>query len=251
MATTRDISGNAPFPNDTQRAKDTKTALAKATAAAPSYTEGDHSPLSQDLSGALRTNASLTLDAQFTDDAAFTPGTSKGLVVMGQADDTGPDSVNEGDAGALRMSTRRELYTQLRDAAGNERGANVDSSNRLQVNPSTSILGPGAPTIDSYTSVAINLAAAADQSIVAAPGASKQIWVYGYQLTVNAAGTVAFQDEDNVAHTGIMPLSTGIAVHPSGNFSMPLFKVATNKALELDIVTSEVDGTVQYAIVSV
>ena len=111
--------------------------------------------------------------------------------------------------------------------------------------------GPGAPTIDSYTSVAVNLAAGLNQSIVSAPGASKQIWVYGYQLTVNAAGTVAFQDEDDVAKTGIMPLSTGISVSPGGNFAMPLFKVATNKALELDIVTSEVDGTVQYAIVSV
>ena len=90
-----------------------------------------------------------------------------------------------------------------------------------------------------------------NQSIVSAPGALKQIWVYGYQLTVNAAGTVAFQDEDDVAKTGIMPLSTGISVSPGGNFAMPLFKVATNKALELDIVTSEVDGTVQYAIVSV
>ena len=172
MAHVTDLSGNG-FPAERQQSKDTKTALAKATAAAPSYTEGDNQPLSQNLAGALR------------------------------------------------------------------------------VTPSSSIIGPGAPTIDSYTSVAINLAAAADQSIVAAPGASKQIWVYGYQLTVNAAGTVAFQDEDNTALTGIMPLSTGIAVHPSGNFSMPLFKVATNKALELDVVTSEVDGTVQYAIVSV
>ena len=48
-------------------------------------------------------------------------------------DDTTPDSVDEGDGGALRMSARRELYSQIRDAAGNERGANVNASNAVLV----------------------------------------------------------------------------------------------------------------------
>lgn len=117
--------------------------------------------------------------------------------------------------------------------------------------PYDSSAGSQTPNIDSYSSVPINLAAGSNQSIISAPGASKQIWVYGYQLTVNAAGTIAFQDEDDTALSGVMPLDKGIAVAPSGNFAQPLFKVATNKALEMDIVTSEVDGTLQYAVVSV
>jgi hypothetical protein len=67
------------------------------------------------------------------DDAAFTPATSKVLPIGAEADDTSPDSVDEGDIGALRMSLRRELYNQIRDAAGNERGVNVTASNELNV----------------------------------------------------------------------------------------------------------------------
>lgn len=107
------------------------------------------------------------------------------------------------------------------------------------------------PSIDSFNSFAVNFAAGADQKLVDAPGANKQIWVYGYQFTVNTAGSISFQDEDNTALSGVMPVDKGIAVTPSGDPRMPLFKVATNKQLELDVVTCEVDGTLQYAIVSV
>lgn len=113
--------------------------------------------------------------------------------------------------------------------------------------------GPASPAIDSYTQAAINLAAGANQSLVATPGADKQIWVYGIEFTVNLAGTVSFQDEDDLAITGVMNFGDvgGMVVAPSGNFAMPLWKVATNKALEVDVVTSELDGSLSYAIVSV
>ena len=81
----------------------------------------------------LLVDASLSLDAQFVDDAAFTPGTSSVLAFGATFDDTSPDSVNEGDIGILRMSANRTLYVQIRDAAGNERGLNIDASNRLAV----------------------------------------------------------------------------------------------------------------------
>lgn len=67
------------------------------------------------------------------DDAAFTPGTTSVTPAGGMFDDVTPDSVNEGDAGVLRMSANRNLYSTIRDAAGNERGANVNASNELQV----------------------------------------------------------------------------------------------------------------------
>ena len=50
-------------------------------------------------------------DAIFTDDAAYTPATSKLMVIGAQCDDTATDSVDEGDAGALRMTADRRLYT--------------------------------------------------------------------------------------------------------------------------------------------
>jgi hypothetical protein len=114
--------------------------------------------------------------------------------------------------------------------------------------------GPGQPgtAIDSYQQAPINLAAGANQVLVAS-APNKQIWVYGYQFTVNVAGTVSFQDEDDTAITGIMPFGTtgGASVPPSGNFSMPIWKLATDKDLEVDIVTSELDGWIAYAIVSI
>ena len=119
----------------------------------------------------------------------------------------------------------------------------------------TSAGGSGAagPSVDSYTSAAVNAGVGADSVLVAAPGASKQIWVYGIVLTADVAGSFSIQDEDDVAITGVMPIaaSGGFSVSPSGDFSMPWAKVATNKALEIDTVTCTADGIIQYAIVSV
>lgn len=116
------------------------------------------------------------------------------------------------------------------------------------------ISGPGNPTIDSYASVAINLTTGADQVLVAS-AASKQIWVYGYGFTVGDADgqTVSLQDQDDAALTGIMEFARygGISVPPSGNFSMPIFKLGTDKDLEIDITGGDVDGFICYAIVSV
>lgn len=117
-----------------------------------------------------------------------------------------------------------------------------------------SIKGVGSPVVDTYSHVAINLTTGADQVLVSS-AASKQIWVYGYGFTCGDADgqTVSLQDEDNTAITGIMEFSQygGIAVSPSGNFAMPLFKLATNKDLEVDITGGDVDGWLTYAIVSV
>ncbi|MEK0326262.1 MAG: hypothetical protein QQN63_11220, partial [Nitrosopumilus sp.] len=63
--------------------------------------------------------------------------------------------------------------------------------------------GPGEPTIDSVTQFAINLNAGANQVLVAS-ALNKQIWVYAVGYTLSVAGTVSFQDEDDVAITGIM-----------------------------------------------
>lgn len=70
------------------------------------------------------------------DDAAFTVATDDVVPVAGVFNDVAPDSVNEGDAGALRMSANRNLFATIRDAAGNERGVNVTAGNALTVDGS-------------------------------------------------------------------------------------------------------------------
>ncbi len=114
------------------------------------------------------------------------------------------------------------------------------------------IEGPGSPSIDSYAHAVVNLAAStADQELIAAPGADKQIWVYGlFMMADTADGTVTLQDEDNTPLSGTMAISDegGWVLPMSGNFSMPWLKVATNKALEADTGACTVDGIITYAV---
>lgn len=82
------------------------------------------------------------------DDAAFTPATTTFTPVGGTFDDVTPDSVNEGDGGAFRMSANRSLYVNIRDNAGNERGLNVDASGFIGVTD-----GGGSLTVDGTVAV--------------------------------------------------------------------------------------------------
>ena len=128
------------------------------------------------------------------------------------------------------------------------------TTHRLYVDAafSSAIVGAGDPTIDSYTHASINLNAAANQ-VLASSAANKQIWVYGFGFTLSVAGSVSFQDESDTAITGIMlfAANSGMAVPLSGNFAMPVWKLGTDKDLEVDIVDASVDGWIDYAIVSV
>lgn len=105
---------------------------AVANAAAPSWTEGNQVLLSTDLTGALRVTGSLSVGGT-TDRATFTAGTSTGTPTMAVFNDVAPATAAEGKIGLVRMSTNRNQYVTLRDAAGNERGANVDANNNLGV----------------------------------------------------------------------------------------------------------------------
>lgn len=117
---------------------------------------------------------------------------------------------------------------------------------------SGAINGPGNPTIDSYSTIAINLTVGADQ-VLASSAADKQIWVYAVSFTCSIAGTVSFQDEADTAITGVMDFAgnSGLAIGASGNFAMPIWKLATDKDLEVDVLTADIDGFLTYAIVSV
>jgi len=118
----------------------------------------------------------------------------------------------------------------------------------------SAIQGPGNPTVDSYTSVKIDLAASsADQVLVAAPAAGKQIWVYGlFMMADTAAGTVVLQDSDDTALSGTMAVSDegGWVLPMSGNFAMPWIKVATAKALEADTGAATLDGILCYGVIT-
>lgn len=69
-------------------------------------------------SNAFDANTDTILSAEaLVDDAAFTPGTSKVVMIGAEFDDAGPDSVDEGDAGAIRMSAARSLHVKEDNSA--------------------------------------------------------------------------------------------------------------------------------------
>ncbi len=57
-----------------------------------------------------------------------------GVPLAALFDDVSPTAASEDTVRAVRMSSRRELYVQLRDAAGNERGLNIGANNEVKVN---------------------------------------------------------------------------------------------------------------------
>lgn len=63
------------------------------------------------VNGDALTSLQLIDDAVYTDDAAFTPGTSKIIGVGFEADESSTDSVDEGDIGAARMTLDRKVIT--------------------------------------------------------------------------------------------------------------------------------------------
>lgn len=81
------------------------------------------------------------------DNAAFTPATSAVTMFGATFDDVATDSVNEGDGGAVRMSANRNLYSTIRDAAGNERGLNVDANGEIGISAIRSALPAGTNAI--------------------------------------------------------------------------------------------------------
>lgn len=104
------------------------------------------------VDGSALTALQLIDDVVKTDDAAFTPATDKVAMVGAEFDDTTPDSVDEGDAGALRMSANRNLYVRIRDNAGNERGLNIDANGEFQISGTRNALpvtdNSGSLTVD-------------------------------------------------------------------------------------------------------
>jgi hypothetical protein len=69
--------------------------------------------------------------------AAHGTNSSGGGIQLGalaaEFDDASPTAITENQFGNLRISANRNLYSTIRDAGGNERGANVNSSNQLSV----------------------------------------------------------------------------------------------------------------------
>jgi len=114
--------GGTVFAEDAQHASgDSGTEILfvrNDTLAALAGTDGDYAPGQVNAQGAayvhITDSSGTSIDsfgASFVDDSAFTPGTSAGSPTFFFADETGTDSVDEGDAGIARMTLTRKQIT--------------------------------------------------------------------------------------------------------------------------------------------
>jgi len=107
-----------------------------------------------DNGGAITVDGSISCSnctgsgASGVDDGAFAIATDSVAPAGFLFDDVAPDSVDEGDVGLARMSANRVPYSTIRDAAGNERGANVNASNQLTIAGPVTNAGTFAVQVD-------------------------------------------------------------------------------------------------------
>ena len=152
--------------------------------------------------------------SETADDAAAETGTKVSLSGF-VFDDAAPDSVDEGDAGYARMSANRNAYVTIRDAAGNERGQNVDADGAASTTIPAAKIALGAfvtPTAAQTTAYAASLV------VKAAAGTLYQI--FGYN---SHSATVFVQ----VHNTTSLPADTSVpiitfAVPATSNFALDL-----------------------------
>ena len=143
-----------------------------------------------------------------TDDAAFAPGTDAVTPAGFMFDDVAPDSVNEGDIGVGRMSANRNLYVNIRDNAGNERGLNIDANGALAIGSvPTNPFGANADAASATGSISAKL------RFIASTGIPITGTVTVGSHAVTNAGTFATQPAGSVAHdavgTGVNPVLVG------------------------------------------
>lgn len=97
----------------------------------------------------------------------------------------------------------------------------------------------------------INATADGDNTVIAAPGAGKQITVIGYAINANAPGVVTIQDTANVV-VASFELTDGGGVTYAGSFECPAFDLPVNTGLELsNAVGMDTLGHITYVITSV
>lgn len=158
--------------------------------------------------GAALTALQVIDNPVLVDDAAFTPGTSSVMMAGFEFDDSGTDSVNEGDAGAARMSANRCQYVMIRDNAGNERGLNIDASGQLAVTLASSQTLTTVTTVGTVTTV----------STLTGGGVAHDSGDSGNPIKIGARAAATLSDDTMVANAdrtdAVSDLDGALVVRP-------------------------------------
>jgi hypothetical protein len=174
------------------------------------------------------------------DDAAFGVATEEIYVLGALADETAPDSVDEGDRGALRMTLDRVLLVQLRgndgnDGAGTNRRIKTDAAGRLAIQDDGLSI-----TVDG--SVDTELPAAAALTDNAANPTVPSVGAFGHvydgttwdRLRGNAEGGVFVQGPGAV---GAAPVGNPVYIAGTDGANLRAVKVDANGELQVDVLS--------------
>lgn len=194
-------------------------------ATVPSHAVTNAGTFAVQVDGSALTALQLIDDTVFTDDAAFTVGTSKINAVGFIADETATDSVDEGDVGAARMTLDRKQHVVAAQETNEMRASGTAVTPKF---------------------VIIDAASSGDNTILAAV-ASKKIRVLSCFLVAAGAVNVRFESgAGGTALTGVMNLTT------NSGFTLPYspvgwFETASNTLLNLELSGAvSVDGALVY-----
>lgn len=108
------------------------------------FTDGTLRAILVDTDGKIQTTGASG-GTSITDDTAFTPASTAVTPVGYFADETAPDSVDEGDVGVARMTLNRKAYAVIADPTA-ENAAGVDASGHLQMDIAAVSAGLKAPS---------------------------------------------------------------------------------------------------------
>ncbi len=166
--------------------------------------------------------AGCTAGGSFADNAAFTFGTTAISINGHVFDDVAPNAATENSAAAPRMSANRVPYAQLRDAAGNERGANVNASNQLTVSVDNTVT-VGSHAVTNVGTFATQAAQSGTWTVQPGNTANTTPWLVrphdGTNAgTIKAASTAAVAT-DTALVVAVSPNNT-IAATQSGAWSL-------------------------------
>lgn len=210
-------------------------------------------------SGAALTALQLIDDAIYVDDVPFTAGSNKVMAAGFRYDDATPDTVTQGDVGYSRMSSRRELYVTLRDAAGNERGLNVDASGYATVNVNGTVT-VGSHAVTNAGTFAVQAAqsgtwtvdlGATDNAVLDAIAASLAGTLTVGSHAVTNAGTFAVQVDsalpagtNNIGDVDVLSIAAGTnAIGDVGLVPRATGGCSVHRTIDLDESEEEVKAT--------
>lgn len=193
--------------------------------------DGDYVPLRTTSTGALWVTLTAAGNTNImVDDSAFTVATDYVGVVGYLADETTPDSVDEGDIGAARMTLDRKQLMVLVDATTDSQRLAIDASGNAQVDLAAV----------SVTAVPVSKDSSANSEtnpifVQVVSGALSGIEVVSYQTTASVAADASTNHDYTVTATKTAKVQY-IRVSASGAFKVtvltgPVATLATKEVM--------------------